>query len=165
MFFLVVMLQVILLLLWLLFVFSFYVTITIDLNCFKIYLFGIKVFSKKGKKFQEFIASLIPKDETEIKFDLDLSSLYQYIHLDLIDLEIHKNVEDYANYVKVIGFINVVLSLTKQQFKNYIRHYRYLIVPSQENSLKLKIKSHFNVGTLLINYLIIRSQYAKKTYQ
>lgn len=162
---LLIIIQVILFILWLLFVFSLYVTIKVDLNSIKIYLFGIRLFQKKDAKFNDFIASLIPDNKTQLKMDIDLSSLYQFIHLDLVDLELKKNIEDYVKYVQIIGGLNILLPFLQSQFFNQIKQYKYLIIPSRENNLKLKIKMHFNVGTIVINYLLIRSKYAKKTYQ
>lgn len=149
--------------LYFLFVFYFHIRVIIDDYSLRIKLFRVTIFYKKDEKFKDFFISMIPKDTTTFKYDLDLSSLNQFIHFDLVDLSISYRVNDYFSFTMLNNVVYNVLTQIESVITNKIKKIHYSLNQGHNSHIKMTIKLRFNLGTLLINYLLIRSNYVKKT--
>ena len=148
-----------LLILWLLFVYNLNVTIMFSLNSLEIRIFKIPFIRLKDNKFKRFIVKLIPTNKRQMKEELDLSSLFALIHYDVIEVKVKTNVTDYPSLIILNTLTEIIYYRYIDVIKNNINKYTYLVEESLINDITGVIKCNFNIGIILINYLIIKGRY------
>lgn len=156
---------VILTILYLLFAYNFKTRIIITLSSLKVKIFNITIIHFKGDKFKNFLKKLIPKNEEEIKKNIDLTSLIDLFHFDLLSIDIKKSIDDYVNYIFLVNISNIVNNIFVPFIRTNIKEYHFKIQESKENDLLVDLKIKFNVGIILLNLIIIYRRYyhGKKT--
>ena len=156
---------VILTLIYLLFAYNLKMRIIITLNSLKVKVFNITIFRIKNEKFYNFLIKMIPKNEEEMKKNIDLTSLIDLFHFDLLKIDIKKSIDDYVNYIFLINITNIVNNIFVPFIRENIKEYYFKIKESKENNLLIDLKIRFNIGIILLNLLIIYRRYShgKKT--
>lgn len=150
--------------LFLLFVFNCFLSVKISENSLLIYLFKIPIFKKKNQEFHDFIVKIIPKNKTTLSYDLDLASLNQYLHFDYLSIDLDIASLTHPTFIAVNSLASSLNAIFMDKITKKIKRYRYKITYRNVNHLSIKLKVHFNIGTILINYLLIRSNYVKTTH-
>lgn len=148
-----------LILLWLLFVYNLNVDIAFTLNSLKIKIFKIPIINLENEKFKKFLVKFIPTSKTQIQEEIDLSLLLGLIHFDVVELKLFISCQDYARFIIINSFISVFHDYFKSIIDQKIDKYTYIIEESSINNLIGIIKCNFNIGVILINYLIIKGRY------
>lgn len=150
---------VLLILLWLLFVYNLNVDISFTLNSLKIKIFKMSVINLENEKFKKFLVKFIPTSKNQIQEEIDLTSLLGLIHFNVVELKLFVSYQDYPRFI----LINSIISMAHNYFKSFIDQnidrYSYIIEESAINNLIGIIKCNFNIGVILINYLIIKGRY------
>lgn len=149
----------VLFILWILFVYNLNITIEFSLNNLIIRVFKIPFVNIKGEKFKKFIMKFIPTSKSQLQEEIDLSSLFELIHYDLIEIKFETNINDYSRVVIINSLIEIIYSFIEERIKNHIENYTFLIVKSMQNNINGIIKCNFNIGILLINYIDIKRRY------
>lgn len=151
-----------LLILWILFVYNLNVTIKFSLNSLIIKIFKIPFINLRNEKFKKFIVKFIPMDKSQLQEEIDLSSLFTLIHYDLVEFKIETNINDYCRFVMISSFIEIIYYFIVDQIKENIDKYTFLIEKSNRNEINGIIKCNFNIGVILINYLLIKRRYKRE---
>ena len=84
------------------------------------------------------------------------------IHYDLVEFKIETNINDYSRFVMISSFIEIIYYFIVDQIKENIDKYTFLIEKSNRNEINGIIKCNFNIGVILINYLLIKRRYKRE---
>lgn len=141
----------ILLLLVILFVVKTSISLIITPNIIKLYVFKIKIFSLKGSKLYE---KMIDSETKMIKEKDKNKYLYlhllNYIHLN--KLEINQGLKTRHDVLSILyGIKNIIENI---DYHNKIK----INLSSSYLDTIIKIKINFYLGTVLLNFLLIRRQ-------
>lgn len=148
----------ILIILWLLFVYNQYIDIQIEFSRIKVYIFKIPI-TIKGKKLTKLIKKLVPTSELEFKEEIDMTSLFDYVHFDYVDIKLYKEIDEYIGMTLKMILIDRFLEVFKNFIYRKIDSLSYSTYLSSNTNFVIKIRLHFNIGILLLNYLIIKGKY------
>lgn len=148
-----------LILLWLLFVYNLNVTIFFSLNSLKIEIFKLPIINLKNDKFKKFLVRFIPTSTIQVQEEIDLSSLFTLIHYDVIEVKLLINTNDYPKLIIINSFISILFNNLKNNIDKKVTKYTYQVEKSEIGDIQGVIKCNFNIGVILINYLIIKGRY------
>ena len=81
------------------------------------------------------------------------------IHFDVIEIKVDISTYDYPRIVLINSLINIILSMYKDKLISNGTKYTYIVEKSDNSDLNGVIKCNFNIGVILINYLIIKRRY------
>ena len=151
-----------LLVLWILFVYNLHISIFFTLNSLKIIIFKIPFVKIKDEKFKNFLVKFIPTSKSQFEEEIDLSSLFSLIHYDLIEIKIYTSVNDYTKLVLINSLTEIIYYFVIDRVKDNIDRYTYLVEKSNKNDVNGVIKCNFNIGVILINYLLIKRRYKRE---
>lgn len=144
---------------YLLFVFDLVLRISVSLDHLKIKIFGLTVFSLKNEKYHNFLKKLIPKDKIQANEEIDLSALISFIHIYYLNLTIKNKNEDYVKNIYLKESILILTSLLRNLICNKVDNYQIKIINSEKNDFSLYSVFYFNIGIILLNYIIIKKRY------
>ena len=82
-----------------------------------------------------------------------------FIHFDVIEIKVDISTYDYPRIVLINTLINIILSMYKDKLINNGTKYTYLVEKNDNSDLNGVIKCNFNIGVILINYIIIKRRY------
>ena len=148
-----------LIVLWILFVYNLHISISFTLNSLKIIIFKIPFIKIKDEKFKNFLVKFIPTSKSQFEEEIDLSSLFSLIHYDLIEIKINVLVNDYTKLVLMSSLVEILYYFIIDIVKDNIEKYTFLVEKSNKNDINGVIKCNFNIGVILINYLLIKRRY------
>lgn len=152
----------ILFILWyLLIIFDLRLKIEFSFEEFKVYIFKIRIIKIKKEKYSKYFSKLIPKSKKEVEKDLDLTTLITLVHFQYLDIMIDKNINDYANYIYLLQILSIINYSLINLLKEHIDKYCFNIKKNEKNNIVIKTKFSFNLGLMLINYIIIKWRYRK----
>ena len=149
----------ILIILWLLFVYNLNVVILFSLDYLTIKIFKIPFIRLKKDKYKKFLSRFIPKSSLEVKEEIDLTSLIGFINFDVVEVKVDMNVYDYPKLIIFNSFLGIIETVFEKYLGSKIGKYTYLITKSETNNIRGIIKCNFNIGVVLLNYLIIKGRY------
>lgn len=144
---------------YLLFVFDLVLRISVSLDHLKIKIFGLTIFSLKNEKYHNFLKKLIPKDKIQANEEIDLSALISFIHIYYLNLTIKNKNEDYVKNIYLKESILILTSLLRNLICNKVDNYQIKIINSEESDFSLYSVFYFNIGIILLNYIIIKKRY------
>ena len=131
----------------------------IDFNSIKVKVFYITIFNKNGDKYYKFLQKFIPKDQNQIKEEIDMTSLITLIHIKYLSINIDKKISDYLNYAYLVQVTSILNYMFSPYIKDYVEHYKFKVDENEQNNVKVKSIFKFNVGIILINMWIIKRRY------
>lgn len=149
----------ILIILWLLFVYNLHISIFFSLDSLRVNIFKLPLINYKNEKYIKFLSKFIPTSTKQVQEEIDLSSLVALIHFDVIEIKVDISTYDYPRIVLINTLINIILSMYKDKLINNGTKYTYLVEKNDNSDLNGVIKCNFNIGVILINYLIIKRRY------
>ena len=149
----------ILIILWLLFVYNLHVNIFFSLISLRVIIFNLPLINYKNEKYIKFLSKFIPSSTKQVQEEIDLSSLVTLIHFDVIEIKVDISTYDYPRIVLINSLINIILSMYKDKLISKGTKYTYIVEKSDNSDLNGVIKCNFNIGVILINYLIIIRRY------
>lgn len=149
----------ILILLWILFVYNLKIDIFISLEKLEIKIFKIKIINLTGNKYKKYLTRFIPTSKEQIQEEMDLTFLFSLIHYDVIELKICTNISDYPNLMVVNSLIYIIHEIFDEYIKSKVDKYTYIVEKEEKVNLLVSVKCNFNIGVILINYLIIKRRY------
>lgn len=144
---------------YILFAYDLTLRIDLDFNHIKIRMFYIPIFVKKGKKYYRFLKKMIPKNQNQLKEEVDLSSLITLIHFKKLSIEVKKNIVDYLNYIYLVESLNIINNILIPIISENVENYHFKIDSNLKNNIYINSVFSFNIGIILINYLIIKRRY------
>lgn len=144
---------------YLLFVFDLVLRISVSLDHLKIKIFGLTIFSLKNEKYHNFLKKLIPKDKIQANEEIDLSALISFIHIYYLNLTIKNKNEDYVKNIYLKESILILTSLLRNLICNKVDNYQIKIINSEKSDFSLYSVFYFNIGIILLNYIIIKKRY------
>lgn len=125
-------------------------TLRIEVTPLHLYvsIFHIPIIHLKEKKLYLKIINLEKKNKNKPLPSKQYLSLFSFIHLDY--LYIRQSVDKRSDLLAILYGIN--------NFLNYVEKDKKvkLVVDDEDCNTFLKIKVHFYLGTLILNYLLIR---------
>ena len=149
----------ILIILWLLFVYNLNVTILFDLYSLKIKIFKLPLINLKDEKFKKFLIRFVPTSKLQVQEEIDLTSMFNLIHYDVVELKLLINNNNYPRLVILNSLLSIIHNNLKVFIDEKITKYTYIVEESNVSNIKGVIKCNFNIGVILINYLIIKGRY------
>lgn len=130
--------------------FAIAITLRIEITPLYLYisLFHIPIMRLKGKKLYVKLINLERKNRNKSRLSKEYLSLLSFIHLDF--LSIRQSVDKRNDLLAILCGINDLLyyAIPNKKIK--------FSVDNNEWNTCFKIKVHFYLGTLILNYLLIR---------
>lgn len=129
-----------------------------------IYLFGVKIFTKKGDEYLSFINQTINKNNLKKVEFIDKSLIYmKCIDVKYVNISLNTIVKNYASFYlqNIIGllYLNYIFPLINKKIKRL----EYKFIEDNKNSLSLYIETKINVVGLFILFLKGKIKNARKT--
>jgi hypothetical protein len=129
-----------------------------------IYLFGIKVFTKKDDEYINFISNLVNKNNFQNYEFIDKSLIYfRYVDVKYVNVSLKTVVNNFRSFYlqNLIGlmYLNYIFPLVNRKIKRL----EYKFIEGKENAMSLFIATKINVVALIILFLKGKIKNARKT--
>lgn len=129
-----------------------------------IYLFGVKIFTKRDDEYVNFISDLVYKNNFKDSKLIDKSLIYmKCIDIKYVNISLKTIVNNFRSFYlqNVIGlmYLNYIFPLINKKIK--ILEYKF--VEDSKNTMSLFIATKINVVALLILFVKGKIQNARKT--
>ena len=129
-----------------------------------IYLFGVKIFTKRDDEYVNFISDLVYKNNFKDSKLIDKSLIYmKCIDIKYVNISLKTIVNNFRSFYlqNVIGlmYLNYIFPLINKKIKRL----EYKFVEDSKNTMSLFIATKINVVALLILFVKGKIQNARKT--
>lgn len=129
-----------------------------------IYLFGMKIFTKRDDEYVNFISDLVYKNNFKDSKLIDKSLIYmKCIDIKYVNISLKTIVNNFRSFYlqNVIGlmYLNYIFPLINKKIKRL----EYKFVEDSKNTMSLFIATKINVVALLILFVKGKIQNARKT--
>ena len=129
-----------------------------------IYLFGVKIFTKRDDEYVNFISDLVYKNNFKDSKLIDKSLIYmKCIDIKYVNISLKTIVNNFRSFYlqNVIGlmYLNYIFPLINKKIKRL----EYKFVENSKNTMSLFIATKINVVALLILFVKGKIQNARKT--